>query len=606
MLFFKNYAFNCRLLRFWITGFLLLAGLYLSSCREKEPPARKVVFKAREVEIDIEDTLKYPNALITSLHRKNRWVDSVFRRLTPEERIAQLMIVEAFSNQGPEHEEDVLHLIKKYKVGGLIFFQGGPVRQAKLTNKFQAASKVPLLISMDAESGIGMRMDSAIQYPLPMLLGAINNDSLIYRMGAEIAMEFKRLGMHLNFAPVVDINNNPANPIIGYRAFGENKNDVASKSLAYMLGMQSEGIIATAKHFPGHGDTNVDSHHDLPVIPYGRDRLDSLELYPFRELIQAGVGGIMVAHMHLPKLDSTSNLPSTLSRPIVTDLLKKELEFGGLVVTDAMVMKGVTKYFKAGEAEVRALEAGNDVLERLVSVPKAIEAIKLAIRQKRLSQVDIDKRCKKVLSAKYWVGLNKYQPIVLDSLYADLTASRAYETNWRLAEGSLTMLHNQSHIIPLQRKKRVKYAVVAVGASKPTFFQKRLSEYVPVENFVLPRRSDKKARLALRRKLKKYKQVVIGLYGPSIRPSNTLLLAKEELDLVNELLDQKNSLVVLFDNAYTLTQLKDIRKADGLIVGYQQLLPVQEAAAKLVAGRISANGKLPVTVNEYFKYGDGL
>ena len=581
---------------------VILAAAFTSCQNEK--PARKVVFKARPVEPV--DTVKYPNALITSLHRKNRWVDSVFRRLTPDERIAQLMIVEAFSNKGQEHAEDVLHLIRRYKVGGIIFFQGGPVRQAKLTNRFQAASKVPLLISMDAESGIGMRMDSAIQYPLPMLLGAINNDSLIFRMGAEIAMEFKRLGMHLNFAPVVDINNNPANPIIGYRAFGENKNDVASKSLAYMLGMQSQGIIATAKHFPGHGDTNTDSHHDLPVIPYGRERLDSLELYPFRELIKAGVGGIMVAHMHLPKLDSTTNLPSTLSKPIVTDLLKKELRFGGLVVNDAMVMKGVTKFFKPGEAEVKALQAGNDVLERLVSVPKAIAAIRLAIRQKKLRQSDIDKRCKKVLAAKYWVGLHQYIPIVLDSLYADLTAARANGTNRQLAQGSITMLHNKRHIIPLKRKKKQRYAVLAVGVSRPTFFQKELGEYVLTDNLVLPRRSDKRARLLLRRKLKKYNQVVIGLYGPSIRPSNTLLLGKEELALVNELIDQKKTIVVLFDNAYTLTQIKNIREAHGFIVGYQQLLPVQEMAAKLIAGRISANGKLPVTVNEFFKYGAGL
>ena len=256
-------------------GLLLLGILLATACRQRQKPHETVVFEPPT--ILPEDTIKYPNALITTLNRQNDWVDSVFRRLTPNERIAQLMVVEAFSNQGEEHEQDVLNLIRRYKVGGIIFFQGGPVRQAKLTNKFQAASKVPLLISMDAESGIGMRLDSAIQYPLPMLLGAINNDSLIYRMGAEIAFEFKRLGMHLNFAPVADVNNNPDNPIISYRAFGENKKDVTSKSLAYMLGMQDNGIIATAKHFPGHGDTNIDSHLDLPVIPYGRERLDTLE-----------------------------------------------------------------------------------------------------------------------------------------------------------------------------------------------------------------------------------------------------------------------------------------------------------------------------------------
>jgi beta-N-acetylhexosaminidase len=593
------YYVDYRKYLFFFFGLLLVT----TACRDRKNPHKTVVFEAPEVQP--EDTIKYPNALITTLNRRNAWVDSVFRRLSPDQRIAQLMIVEAFSNKGPEHEADVLHLIRRYGVGGIIFFQGGPLRQAKLTNKFQAASRVPLLISMDAESGVGMRMDSAMQYPLPMMLGAINNDSLIYRLGEEIGREFKRLGMHLNFAPVADVNNNPANPVIGYRSFGENKKDVTSKSLAYMLGMQNMGIIATAKHFPGHGDTNVDSHHDLPVIPYGRDRLDTLELYPFRQLIKSGIGGMMVAHMHMPQLDPIANLPSTLSGPIVTGLLRQELRFGGLVITDAMVMKGVTKFFKPGEAEVRALMAGNDVLERLVSVPRAISAIRLAILQGRLRQQDIDRRCRKVLAAKYWVGLNKYQPVKLDSLYWDLQPSRAHETNRRLAEGSLTMLHNKLRLMPLTRSKKKKLAVVAIGASRPTFFQRKLQDYTRTESFVLPRKSTKKDIAALKKKLRPYKLVVIGIYGPSIRPSNALGLSAEEMAFTNELIADKRCVVALFDNAYTLNQFDQIRKANGLLVGYQQLPAVQEAAAKLIFGKIKANGKLPVTVSEYFRYGDG-
>jgi beta-N-acetylhexosaminidase len=381
---------------------------------------------------------------------------------------------------------------------------------------------------------------------------------------------------------------------------------VTSKSLAYMLGMQNTGIIATAKHFPGHGDTNVDSHYDLPVIPYGRERLDTLELYPFRELIKSGIGGMMVAHMHMPQLDSTANLPSTLSRPIVTGLLRQEMRYGGLVITDAMVMKGVTKYFAPGEAEVRALMAGNDVLERLVSVPTAIAAIRKAIRQGRLQQRDIDRRCKKVLAAKFWVGLNKYQPVVLDSLYWDLQPSRAHETNRRLAEGAITMLHNKRRLMPMATSKKRKLAVLALGASRPTFFQRKIQEYTRTETFVLPRKSTKKDIAALKKKLRPYRFVVIGIYGPSIRPSNNLGFTAEERAFVNELMADKRCVVSLFDNAYTLNQFEQIRKANGLIVGYQQLPAVQEAAAKLIFGKIKANGKLPVTVSEHFRYGDGL
>ncbi|WP_066839502.1 glycoside hydrolase family 3 protein [Rufibacter ruber] len=583
---------------------LLAAGLFFSSCRKKEDPHETVVFKPKP--IAPQDTINYPNALITALNRQDKWVDSVFKTLTPDERITQLMMIEVFSNQGPQHEKDVLLLVKQYKVGGLIFFQGGPIRQASMTNRLQAASKVPLLIGMDAENGVGMRMDSAMQYPLPMLLGAINNDSLIYRMGAEMAHEFRRLGMHLNFAPVVDVNNNPNNPIISYRAFGENKEDVSSKSLAQMLGMQDNGIIATAKHFPGHGDTDVDSHYDLPVIPYGRERLDSLELHPFRHLIQSGVGGMMVGHIHMPKLDSTANLPASLSKPIVTGLLREELRFAGLIFTDAMVMKGVTKYFAPGEAEVMALEAGNDVLERLVSVPKALAAIKAAIKSGRLSQKEIDRRCRKVLAAKHWVGLHQYQPIKIDSLYQDLHRPRANETLRRLAEGSLTLLQNNKSLLPLAHKKRRKIASLAVGATRTTTFQQRLQNQLPAKEFFLPRRTDKKTLARLRKELLKYDLLLISIYGPSIRPSNNLGFTPEERGLVNELVREKKSVVVLFDNAYTLSRFQNIHQAKALLVGYQQLPDVQAAAAKLVLGQLEPKGKLPVTVNQHFQYGDGL
>ncbi len=548
-----------------------------------------------------------PTSLISALQDSSSfWVDSVFNTLTPNERIAQLIVIEAFSDQGPKYEADVLNLIERYKVGGIIFFQGGPVRQAILTNKYQAASKVPLLISMDAETGIGMRLDSTVQYPFQQMLGAVADNGLIHSMGAQVAYEFRRLGMHVNFAPVADINNNPNNPIISYRSFGENRLDVTAKSLAFMRGMQENDIIAVAKHFPGHGDTDVDSHLDLPVIPFNRERLDSMELYPFQELINHGVGGVMVAHMHIPQLDSSANLPSTLSKPIVTGLLKKELGFDGLIFTDAMVMKGVTKYFEPGVAEARALVAGNDVLERLNSVPIAIKAIQAAIERGEITQGEIDRRCKRILTAKQWVGLDNYTPIDLSNLYQDLNPVAADSTNRAIAEAALTLLNNKKNIVPLRQKRGLRIATVAIGARRTMAFQREVKERATTTDFIISRKAKAKETKKLWQKLQQYDVVLVGLYGPSIRPSNNLGYSKEARELVQKLASSNKAVITLFDNAYALNQFPGIEKSQGLILAYQPHFHAQEAAAKLIFGKIPARGKLPVTVNKYYSYGDGI
>ncbi|WP_187261523.1 glycoside hydrolase family 3 protein [Pontibacter beigongshangensis] len=564
----------------------------------------------RKIELMADLPAEKPRAgarnLLEALEHPSGWVDSVYNTLSLEERIAQLIIIEAFSNQGPKYEAEVLQVIEQHKIGGLIFFQGGPIRQARLTNRYQAASKVPLLISMDAETGIGMRLDSTVQYPFQMMLGAVEDNGLIYRMGAEIAVEFKRLGMHVNFAPVADINNNPDNPIISYRSFGEDRLAVTAKSLAFMRGMQENGIIATAKHFPGHGDTDIDSHHDLPVIPFSRQRLDSLELYPFKELIVNGVGGIMVAHMHIPDLDPTHNLPSTLSKPIVTDLLKEELGFKGLIFTDAMVMKGVTKFFPPGEAEARALMAGNDVLERLNSVPKAIQAIKEAIANGDILMEDIEKSCKKMLAAKQWVGLDNYKPIELENLYQDLNPPEADSTNRAIAEAALTLLKNEKKVLPVRQRKNLKIATVSFGAIRPTAFQREIKKYAATKDFVISRKANAKEVQKLQQQLRSYDLVLVALYGPSIRPSNNLGYSKHTTSLIHHLASSKKALITLFDNAYTLNQFEGIQKSRGLLLAYQPHFHAQEAAAKLIFGGLPVRGKLPVTVNDFFSYGDGI
>ncbi|RLD70487.1 MAG: hypothetical protein DRJ10_20310, partial [Bacteroidetes bacterium] len=293
---------------------------------------------------------------------KNRWVDSVFQSLNLEEKIAQLVTVAAYSNKGEEHKQTVENLIKRYKVGGLIFFQGGPVRQVNLTNYYQSISNVPLLIAMDAEWGVDMRLDSVAKFSRQMLMGAVQKDKWIYEFGSEVGRQCKRLGVHVNFAPVIDINNNPLNPVINSRSFGEDRLNVAKKGLAYMYGMQEQHVIATAKHFPGHGDTDSDSHKTLPVITHSVQRIDSLELFPYKYLINQGLAAVMVAHLNIPSLDSTKFSASSLSYNVVTKLLKNDLNFKGLVFTDALGMKGVSAYNSPGGTALKAFLAGVDIL----------------------------------------------------------------------------------------------------------------------------------------------------------------------------------------------------------------------------------------------------
>jgi len=606
MLIITNHPFRHATLR-WLPCLMIVLSALLQGCHSPDAQQYTKPDSAGQI-LPVVHRVPYvrPANFLDALEQPSLWVDSVFNTLTPDERIAQLIIVEAFSDQGPAYEADVMRLIEQYKVGGIIFFQGGPVRQAILTNRYQAVSKVPLVISMDAEAGIGMRLDSTVQYPYQQMLGAVADNGLIYNMGAQVAAEFRRLGMHINFAPVADINNNPNNPVISYRSFGENRLDITAKSLAYMRGMQENGIVAVAKHFPGHGDTNVDSHYDLPVIPFDRHRLDSLELYPFKELIAEGVGGIMVAHMHIPQLDSAEHLPASLSRPIVTGLLKKELGFTGLIFTDAMVMKGVTKYFEPGEAEVRALLAGNDVLERLKSVPKAIQIIRAAIARGDLTQASIDLRCKRMLATKQWVGLDKYKPIKLDNLYEDLNTDAADSTNTAIAQAALTLLRNKGHLLPVRRRRKVRIATVSFGARRPTVFQRKIDKLIPNKSFVIRRKAGKKETEKLWKQLQKYDKVLVALYGPSIRPSNNLGYSKETTALVTKLAKSKITIITLFDNAYALNQFPDIGQSPVLIVAYQPHYHAQEAAAELLFGHIPARGKLPVTINRQFVYGDGI
>jgi beta-N-acetylhexosaminidase len=542
---------------------------------------------------------------ISMLNKPNPWVDSVFHKLNRKQKIAQLFFIRAHTNKGKAYADSVAQVIKKEHIGGLVFFQGGPVRQAALTNQYQSLCKLPLLIAMDGEWGLGMRLDSTLSYPYQMALGAIQNTQLLNQMGQQVAYDFKRLGMHLNFAPVMDVNNNPNNPVINYRSFGDNKYQVAMHAIAYMQGMQQAGLLTTAKHFPGHGDTNVDSHYDLPLLNFSRQRLDTLEQYPFKQAIQAGISGVMVAHMNIPALDTTKNLPSSLSRPVITGVLKDSLAFRGLVVSDAMEMKGVVKYFPEGEADVRAFMAGTDIIELSENSCRAIKKIKKAMRKHLITEAELDAKVKKVLTAKYFAGLHHYKPVEIQNIPEDLNRPAAQSLIQQLSDAAVTLLQDNG---VLQRFNPAQStALVSIGTSAVTTFQQELGKtYTNSKYFNLDKGVSAAQVNRLLSELKGYSQVIIGVHDTRLRPQSRLDYGADAKSAIVQLASLPNTVVSLFANPYTLATLPGIEKAGALMVAYQKDEGMQRAAAKIATRQLAPAGKLPVTVNAMYPNGAGI
>lgn len=537
------------------------------------------------------------------INAENAWVDSVFQELTPKERIAQLFLIRAHTNLGQRYIDSVARVIQTEQLGGLVVFQGGPVRHAHMFNQYQKVAKVPLLVTFDGEWGLGMRMpDSTLSYPYQMTLGAIQNDHLIYQMGRQIARDFHRLGMHFNFAPVVDINNNPQNPVINFRSFGDNKQNVTRKGKAYMDGMVDGGIIASLKHFPGHGDTDVDSHYDLPQLKFPKVRLDSVEIFPFRELIQQGAPAIMVAHMNIPALDAKPNIPSSISRKVVTGLLRNELGFGGLTVTDAMDMKGVTKFFPNGEADVMAIEAGHDLLELSENSARAINLVEKAVKSGRIKQIELDRRVKRVLAAKYWLGLNRYRPVNTINLVSDLNSPSAKSLVQRLADEAVTILKSDKRIKSFDNKTET--AVVSVGISQSQDFENGLAVQLSNKKGFLITGEETEEQLGdLLKEIRRSPQIVLAIHDIRPRPRNEIAL-NENVQKFIERLAGRRTITVMFTNPYVLDNLP-VARSSGIILGYQNDHFMQKAALKVILGHAKAQGKLPVTVNKRFAYGDG-
>ncbi|MCS6981696.1 MAG: serine hydrolase [Flavobacteriales bacterium] len=535
-----------------------------------------------------------------------RWADSVMARLSPDERIAQLFMVAAYSNKDAKHVRATEELVSKYGVGGLIFFQGGPGRQASLTNHYQKMAKVKLFIAGDYEWGLSMRLDSCPRFPWQMTLGAIQDDSLIFQIGAEMAYQLKRVGVNVSFSPVLDINNNPRNPIINARSFGQDRSNVLRKGLALAAGLQRNGVMACGKHFPGHGDTDKDSHHELPAILHPLERLDSVELFPFRGAIAKGLQAVMVAHLYVPVLDSTPHLATSLSYQTISGFLRRNLGFEGLVFTDALNMSGVSRYFPPGKVEVLALRAGVDVLLMPENVPLALDSIRQAVARGILSQDEIDKKCRRILLHKYLVGLHRWQPLSLKGLQEDLWRPSYQLIHRKAVAASLTLLKNEQNILPLSGYDSLNPVLVTVGAGPDEVFSRYLSDYCPFQILRLDDNPDTQSFRRVEEALKNANLAVVSIHKSNKHPWKDYQIGSVIPKFVEKITKKLPTIGVVFANPYSLEAFSPNLPLQALVMAYQDSPEAQEMAAQALFGALPFRGRLPVAVGPHLPCGAGI
>lgn len=530
---------------------------------------------------------------------ERKWVDSIYGGMSFEERVGQLFMVAAYSNKDAAHERGVDKLITDYKIGGLIFFQGGPVRQARLTNRYQEKSKVPLFIGIDAEWGLSMRLDSTYRYPWNMTLGAVQDMKLIEKMGQQMAVQAKRMGIHFNFAPVLDINTNPLNPIIGNRSFGEDKYMVTERALALMRGIQSQGVFATGKHFPGHGDTATDSHHSLPFLNFTKERLDDVEFYPYKKLFSEGLSSIMVAHLNVPSIEPMPNYPTSLSYNVVTNIVQNELGFKGLIFTDALNMKGASGYMQPGDIDLEAFLAGNDVLLFAENVPVAIEKFRQAYTDSVLSEERLQLSVKKILAYKYRGGLNHYKAIDLTNLYNELNGHEYDDLNYQLYENAVTVLKNEEETVPVMALENEKIAYVKLGDDDGSVFLKTIQKYADVTEV----QEDSLHLLTAR--LRNFSTVIVG-YHKADGAWKKHDLSARELTWLDTIAKNKRVIFAHFAKPYAMIPIKSFNNIKTVVLAYQNNAIAQTVAAEIIFGAVGSKGKLPVTIASTFKLNDGL
>ncbi|MBP6411231.1 MAG: serine hydrolase [Pseudarcicella sp.] len=554
---------------------------------------------SKQVSKPVEKPVNYIS--FSKLSEKN-WVDSVFDNLSLDQKIGQLFIADAYSNKEEINVNKITLLIEKYHIGGLIFFQGECYKQAELTNKYQALSKVPLLIAMDAEWGLGMRLTNGFSFPKQITLGAIEDNDLVYQMGVEMANHCKRMGVQLNFCPVVDINSNPNNPIIGSRSFGESTDLVSAKSGAITRGMQEKYVIASGKHFPGHGDTYLDSHKYLPQVNYTEEEMKKNILTPFKQIIQDSIKSILIGHLQLPFYGTK---PATLSTKVIKELLQNELKYKGLIITDALNMRGVKNRQKwaPGEIELQALEAGNDVLLYSENIPEAFDAIKKALEMGRLQQEEIDFKVKKILKAKYWAGLAKLANIETEGLFEDLHNKHTQELKQRLFDNAVTLVKDSTQLIPIEQNQNKRQLSICIDAPLNNLFGQAIQKNGHFIQYSTEGKSNQPFYDEMIEFADSCENIIISVHNFSNKPNEKYGTSPELINFIKKISQKHPVILCLFGNPYVL---KYFPNASTIISGYEDEPEAYQAVSKIIFGEATAVGKLPVSIDKYFKLGTGI
>ena len=540
------------------------------------------------------------NPLMSEDYQKQKkWTDSIYTSLTLDEKIGQLFMPIVFSKYDESHKAEILNLINKHHIGGLIFSLGNPHKHVKWLNEFQNQSKTPLLIGMDAEWGVSMRLDSVIKFPWSMTLGAINDNSIIRKIGERMGEQEKLLGINISFSPVLDLNTNPNNPIIGNRSFGQDKFNVTSKAIALMQGIQKAGVLTSGKHFPGHGDTYQDSHKELPVVNFTRERLNEIEIYPYRRLISKGLSSVMIAHLNVPELTGKNKVPTSLSYQVVTELLKKEMGFKGLIFSDAMNMKGVLDNKKYKNVDLSAFQAGNDIILVSNNVPLGIKKIKTAYQNKKISKSRLEESVKKILMAKYKAGLFDKKIIENKGLFEKLNTRLDTMLVTEAFRKSVTLLSNENELLPLDENN--KYAHIKLGDDSGQDFLESLKKYGTIKSV-----NPKLSLPEIENELKEIDKVIISLHRKDDNPYRSEKFFKKDINLIKSISEYKKVILNVFVKPYALRDLDKITGIDALVVSYQNNPICQKVSADKIFGIDSYDGKLPVSASSKFKVGDGI
>lgn len=530
------------------------------------------------------------------------WAGTRMYGMTLDEKIGQLFMIQAFSDKGDQHTKTLLRSIEKYKIGSVAFFKGSPEKQAEITATLQKSSRIPLLIAMDAEWGLGMRLDNSISYPKAMTLGAIQDNQLIYNMGKEIGRQLTRLGVHINFAPVADLNSIPDNPIIHDRSFGDDKREVSRKAFAYMKGLQDAGLIACVKHFPGHGSTKKDSHKALPVVSKSLTEMHDYEMFPFKYLLNRGVKSVMVGHLHIPSMDNRASRPASLSDKIIEGTLRKEFGYNGLVMTDALDMAGVTDHFTQGNIEVEAFLAGNDILTVSRNFEQAFNSIKSAVNKGKITQQRLNASVSRILMAKFEAGLFFAPEIKTEDILKDINTKKAIALKQELFANALTYFPGKKMLIPIQEPWTKKLATVCIGSANITAFQKRFSDFGETKHFNFPALPGADAQQKLKKQLESYDQVVFQILKMNKVQAGSFGVSAGTVRLIREVSAKTPATTVLFGTPYSL---KSFVKDDDVLLAFEADTLMQDMAAQAVFGAVTISGKLPVYVNPTFIRGSG-